>query len=68
MIKIFNYGQQLVDADQSTKDPNITRHPQQFMEAIEAAINYLDDMDGKVAPVFINLGRHHIYFKVSHYF
>ena len=63
MKAIFKTGQQIVDADEYTTDPDVVRHPKQFMEAVESAVHHLDQMDSFVMPVFINLGRHHIYFK-----
>ena len=56
-MKIFQFGQALVDSPDTTTDENIIRHPRQFMESIESAIECLDDMEHKVAPVFLNLGK-----------
>lgn len=63
MKNIFKSGQQIVDADEYTMDEDVIRHPKQFMEAVESAVNHLDHLDTFVTTVFVNLGKHHIYFK-----
>ena len=59
---VFGFG-----PDQSGRDivnhPRLVGHASRFMEALESAVSNLDALDEIVAPVFINLGKHHVNFQ-----
>ncbi|KAI0234573.1 hypothetical protein LSAT2_015174 [Lamellibrachia satsuma] len=59
--EVFNYmlkdGKELADKDA------LQMHALRFMQAIDTAVEDLDDLDRQVAPMFVNLGRRHIHFK-----
>ncbi|KAI0221480.1 hypothetical protein LSAT2_027184 [Lamellibrachia satsuma] len=52
-----------VPSEEMAAQPNLKIHSVKFMQAIETAVENLDSLDDTVAPIFINLGRRHIYFK-----
>ena len=55
----------LSDGGDSMSVEGLQLHAIRFMQALDAAVDDLDDLARQVAPMFINLGRRHIYFKVS---
>ncbi len=38
-------------------------HAQRFMQSIEYSVGHLDELASQVSPVFVNLGKRHIFFR-----
>lgn len=60
--RVFGFGPEMPGAE-IVSHPRLVQHASRFMEALQVAVQHLDELDTVVSPVFINLGKRHIYFK-----
>jgi len=60
--RVFGFGSAMSGA-QIVNHPRLVQHASRFMEAMQVAVQHLDELDTVVSPIFINLGKRHIYFE-----
>lgn len=60
--RVFGFGPGMSGVE-IVSHPRLVHHASRFMEAVQVAVQHLDELDTVVSPVFINLGKRHVYFK-----
>ena len=52
-----------LEGEDLLRDANFKGHASRFMQAVGAAVDNIDNLDGALAPLLIGLGKQHIHFR-----